>query len=94
MEIIEIIIKAAEVAGSLGCLAGLIAAFVKFIQHDKEQSKIIRKIQKEQTVICYGLKGALQGLIENGCNGPCKKALEQLEKHLNEAAHEEGAKDG
>lgn len=94
MDIIEIIIKAAEVVGSIGCLAGLVAAFIKFVQHDKEQSKIIRKIQKEQTLICYGLKGALQGLIENGCNGPCKDALNRLEKHLNEAAHEEGAQDG
>ena len=94
MDIIEIIIKAAEVVGSIGCLAGLIATFVKFIQHDKEQSKIIRKIQAEQKIICYGLKGALQGLIENGCNGPCKDALNRLEKHLNEAAHEEGSKDG
>lgn len=94
MDIIEIIIKAAEVVGSLGCLAGLIAAFVKFVQHDKEQSKLIRKIQKEQTLICWGLKGALQGLIESGCNGPCKEALQKLEEHLNEAAHGEGANNG
>lgn len=36
----------------------------------------------------YGLRGALQGLIEQGCNGPCKDALDKLEKHLNKKAHE------
>lgn len=48
-----------------------------------------RDIQHELTVICYGLKGALQGLIETGCNGPCKEALKLLDKHLNKAAHDE-----
>ena len=41
----------------------------------------------EQSLICYGLRGALQGLIEQGCNGPCKDALEKLNKHLNQEAH-------
>jgi len=27
-------------------------------------------------------------LIEQGCNGPCKDALDKLEKHLNKKAHE------
>ena len=41
-------------------------------------------MQKEQRIICEGLKGALEGLIENGCNGPCKTALQKLEEYLNE----------
>ena len=41
----------------------------------------------EQSLICYGLRGALQGLIEQGCNGPCKDALEKLNEHLNQEAH-------
>ena len=31
--------------------------------------------------------GVLQGLIESGCNGPCKDALGKLDKHLNQKAH-------
>lgn len=57
----------------------------------KAQQKQMQDIQHELTVICYGLRGALQGLIENGCNGPCKDALQQLDKHLNKSAHDEGA---
>ena len=56
---------------------------------EEAQEKQTQQVQHELTVICYGLRGALQGLIENGCNGPCKEALTMLDKHLNKAAHDE-----
>lgn len=56
--------------------------------HEKHDADM-RAMQTELTVICYGLKGALQGLIETGCNGPCKEALKLLDKHLNKSAHEQ-----
>ena len=40
-------------------------------------------------MLCYGIKACLQGLIEQGCDGPCKEALTKLDKHLNQAAHGE-----
>ena len=61
------------------------------LQRDKHQSEIIKSMQEEQTLICYGLRGALQGLIEQGCNGPCKEALAKLDKHLNQKAHGQDA---
>ncbi len=39
--------------------------------------------------ICYGVLACLKGLKEQGCNGPVTAALDKLEKHLNQAAHEE-----
>ena len=56
-------------------------------ERDRKQSEIIKEVMAEQSLICYGLRGALQGLIEQGCNGPCKDALEKLNKHLNQEAH-------
>jgi fructose-1,6-bisphosphatase len=82
------IIKAGSVVTALGLLVGLIISIYKQVEQNKRQNKQISAIQKEQTIICYALKGALQGLIESGCNGPCKKALNDLEKHLNKSAHE------
>ena len=41
----------------------------------------------QPSIICYALQGALQGLIEQGCDGPCKDALNMLQKHLNKTAH-------
>ena len=61
--------------------------------HDMEELKKALEAQnastqKELTILCYGMRGALQGLIEKGCNGPCKASLELLEKHLNVEAHD------
>lgn len=52
-----------------------------------EQKEINQRVSKELTVVCYGVCATLKGLIELGCDGPCKDALSHLEKHLNETAH-------
>lgn len=83
----DTIIKAASLLAALAALAGAVIAVYKMIEVNKRQSEVIKEIQAEQTIICYGLRGALQGLIEKGCDGPCKEALQMLDKHLNEGAH-------
>ena len=83
----DIIIKAASLLGALGALGGVVIALYRQYESNKKQSEIIKEMQEEQTIICYGLRGALQGLIEKGCDGPCKDALQMLDKHLNQSAH-------
>lgn len=80
----------AKLLGSLTVLCGAIIAVYKYIERDRRQSKLIEAMQAEQTLICYGLRGALRGLIEQGCNGPCKDALQKPDKHLNKEAHHQG----
>ena len=53
------------------------------------QAGELAAIRKEQTLICYGVLACLKGLKEQGCNGPVTAALDKLEKHLSQAAHEE-----
>lgn len=81
------VITAAAVVTALGVLGGVVAWVVKLVQRDRRQSAEIIRMQDELTIVCYGLRGALQGLIEQGCNGPCKDALAHLDKHLNLEAH-------
>ena len=83
----DTIIKAAAVVGALSVLAGVIVTVYKVLESNKRQSAEINAIKGEQTIICYALQGALQGLIEQGCDGPCKDALNMLQKHLNKTAH-------
>ena len=83
----DTIIKAASLLGAMGALAAAIIAVYKVVEMNKKQAEFINSILEEQTLICYGLRGALQGLIEQGGNGPCKDALNRLEKHLNKSAH-------
>ena len=77
----------AKLVGSLAVLGGVAVAAYKYIERDKRQSKLIHDIQEEQTLLCYGIKACLQGLAEQGCNGPVHEALEKLDKHLNKKAH-------
>lgn len=81
------ILTFAEVLGVLGALVTAVIAVYKVIENNKKQSEFINAMQEEQQLICYGLRGALQGLIEKGCNGPCKDALDKMNKHLNKKAH-------
>lgn len=85
----DTIIYWAKLIGAVAAIGGAAWAVVKIILRDKHQTEIIKGMQREQELICYGLRGALAGLIERGCNGPCKDALEKLNKHLNQAAHEQ-----
>lgn len=84
---VDTIIKAAALVTALGVLGGVAVSLYRASERDRKQSEIIKEVMAEQSLICYGLRGALQGLIEQGCNGPCKDALEKLNKHLNQEAH-------
>lgn len=86
---VELINSAAKLLGSLVALGGALIALYKFYERDKRQSKTIKAIQSEQTLLCYGIKACLQGLAEQGCNGPVHEALDKLDKHLNQKAHQE-----
>lgn len=85
----ETIITVGKVIGALGVIISSTVALYKTVESIKLQKQDIRSIKEEQTLLCYGLKGALQGLIEQGCDGPCKDALDKLEKHLNKEAHDQ-----
>lgn len=90
----------ASVLTAAGIIVAAVCKLVDWLRKPSQQDKAIAELhekhdadmkamQTELTVICYGLKGALQGLIETGCNGPCKEALQLLDKHLNKSAHEQ-----
>ena len=83
----DIIIKAASLLAALTALAGAVFTCYKQVIINRQQVEINRRQNEELTILCYGLRGALQGLIENGCDGPCKDALNLLDKHLNKSAH-------
>lgn len=78
-------------AGSVITAVVLIWKYVKkigdFINRQTRQDEELAAIRSEMTLICYGLKACLQGLAEQGCDGPVHEALDKLDKHLNQAAH-------
>ena len=83
------LIELAALLTALGVIGGAALWAVKFVDRQKKQDQELTAIRKEQTLICYGFMACLRGLKEQGCDGPVTAALDKLEKHLNQAAHEE-----
>ena len=83
------LIELAALQTDLGVIGGAALWAVKFVDRQKKQDQELTAIRKEQTLICYGVMACLRGLKEQGCDGPVTAALDKLEKHLNQAAHEE-----
>ena len=83
----ETIIAIASVISAITVIITAIITVYKIIENNKKQNTEIVSIKDENAIICYCVKGILQGLIERGCNGPCKDALDKLDKHLNKSAH-------
>lgn len=57
----------------------------KLAQHHEDDMKESRE---ERQLMIYGLLACLKGLKEQGCNGPVTEAINKIEKHLNQKAHE------
>ena len=92
MEVIinaDTLITLAELLTALGVIGGVILWCLKFVQRSRRQNEELKAIRREQTLICYGLLACLQGLKEQGSNGPVTEAMDRLEEHLNQAAHDE-----
>ena len=87
----DTLIKLAELLTALGVIGGVVLWCFKFVQRSRRQNEELKAIRREQTLICYGLLACLQGLKDQGCNGPVTEAMNRMETHLNQAAHDEEA---
>lgn len=95
----QALITAAAVVGAVVALVAYFAKIVRWVDKQKKQDEDIKALRdthmadmdhmkQEQTLIVYGLLACLKGLKEQGCNGPVTEAINKIEKHLNERAHE------
>ena len=92
------IITAGAVLGALTAISTLIIKFVRWIDRQKAQDVELKQlkarhaedneaIQHELAVLNCGILACLNGLQEQGCNGPVTEAINRIEKHLNQNAH-------
>ena len=86
----------------LGAIVGICAYFAKVVRwmdRQKKQDEDLKSlrtlhnsdqkyINEELTLLTYGVLACLKGLKEQGCNGPVTEAVNKIEKHLNQKAHE------
>jgi len=83
------IIVCGSVLTAVAALCGFAFRFFRWIVEQKDQTEKIQQIQEEQTVICYTLLAALDGLKQLGANGEVTKAHDYLNKHINKKAHDQ-----
>ena len=95
----QTIITAFAVVSAIVGLVALFAKGVRWVDRQKQQDGDIKALREthnhdmgsmkqEQTLIVYGLLACLKGLKEQGCNGPVTEAINRIEKHLNQKAHQ------
>lgn len=93
------IITAAAFVAALLALAGYIFKARDWVKKQDAQDGKIQALAKhheddmkesrdERQLMIYGLLACLKGLKEQGCNGPVTEAINRIEKHLNQRAHE------
>lgn len=86
---VNTIILVASILTAVSVIVAFIYKGFKWYTEQKGQSVKIHEIQEEQTVICYVLLAALDGLKQLGANGEVSKAHEYLGKHINKKAHDQ-----
>lgn len=93
------LITVSAVLAAAVAIVTLFAKGVRWVDRQQKQDGDIKALRathnadmdamkQELTLIVYGLQACLKGLKEKGCNGPVTEAINKIEKHLNEKAHE------
>lgn len=83
------IIKCAAVLTATGTIFGVIFALFRWLQKQKQQDIDIAALKEEQCLLTYGILACLKGLKEQGCNGPVTEAINKIDKHVNQKAHDQ-----
>lgn len=89
----QTVITAGAVITALTVIVTLLVKVVRWVDKQKKQDTRLDEVEKEQTLIIYGILACLKGLKEKGCNGPVTKAIEKIEKHINNKAHHQEVHD-
>lgn len=84
---IERIIKLGALLGALALILSYLVKFVMWLTRQKKQDKEIKDINEELTLLTYAVRACLSGLQKLGCDGPVNEAIDKIDKHINQKAH-------
>ncbi len=82
------IIALAEIVAAVIAILGIVFAVYRWYLKQNKQDTDIASMKKEMTLLTYGVLSCLKGLSEQGCNGPVTDAIDKIEKHINQQAHQ------
>lgn len=81
------IIYAASLLGAVLLLVGTLFKVHSWYLHQQEQDEKIEANTKELAILCESSLAILDGLEQLGCNSRVTEAKHNIEKHINEKAH-------
>jgi hypothetical protein len=84
---VQTIITAASLLTAVCVIIGALFKIHKWYLKQEQQDIEIKRLKKENALICYGLSACLDGLQQLGANHTVPLAKEKLDKYLNEEAH-------
>ena len=84
---LQSIITFASFITAIVAVIGYILKGHKWYLKQENQDKEIANIKEENTLICFALSAALDGLMQLGANHSVPVAKEKLDKYLNQKAH-------
>lgn len=82
------IITVAAVLSAIIAIGGVVFAIYRWYLKQNKQNSEIQKMKEENTLLCFGISAALDGLIQLGANHNVTTAKEKLDKYLNQKAHD------
>lgn len=82
-----VIIASAVLTAIISIFTVIFAAYRWYLRQGQQDADI-EKMKEEQCLLTYGVLACLKGMQEQGCNGPVTEAINKIEKHLNQQAHE------
>ena len=83
----QTVITCAAVISALGVIYGFFRKMQKFIDKHEKNTQDIKEVKREQQLIFKGIFACLDGLEQLGANHTVPKVKGELEKWLNEQAH-------
>ncbi len=84
----DTVITIAAVLSAIIAIFGAIFAVYRWYLRQNKQDEDIKALKTEQSILTVGVLACLKGLKEQGCNGPVTEAIQKIESHLNDRAHE------
>lgn len=85
---LQSIITAGAVIAAVMAILAYYNKGLHWVDRQNQQDADIKALKEEQTLLTYGVLACLKGLKERGCNGPVTEAINKIDKHLNQKAHE------
>ena len=85
----EDIVAAAAVVTAIASILGMVFALYRWYLRQNRDTEEIKKLKRENALICYALSACSDGLMQLGANHSVPTVKDKLDKYINQTAHDQ-----